>query len=323
MSRSLLAFAASFTLLVTSCVSKDSERTDRKYSEVEEKQIIKVKKEVEIGRNMAGRLLRYWGTVDAPKVTRYINQLGAYVAQNSEYRDRKFMFEILDTPVINAFAAPGGYILITRGTLENAANEAELAAVIAHEIAHIGKEHMLSTLVKIDQDERNKENTKSKLPKSVEVRKRPDPKVSAIGSQLAKYISGSVAGLNVLKAATAGMGIILEKGLDAQLEFDADRVGNEILVNAGYYPYALVDFLCRIEIKRGGKKEDCFTGKTMDAKQKKSILDKTHPSVPMRIAAAMKDLEALGAKDITGAQGKKRFKKKTKDMFMKTLSRKD
>lgn len=296
-------------IFLASCISnKAAEEDSRQYSEAEQKILEKAKKELEIGRNMAGRLLRLWGTVKEQDLTNYVNQVAGYIATNSPFQDRRFMVEILDVEDINAFACPGGYILLTKGAVMNATSEAELAAILAHEIAHVGKEHMLKKLTSLDQDKDEKKE--EPLPDSIAVRKRPDARKSLTGELLAKYMAGSVAGLNVLKAAKQGLNVILEKGLGADLEFEADREGIQYLVAAGYYPYALVDFLCRIEVRRGHKKEDCFKPNVEIKEKKKTILDKTHPSVPKRIAAVMGELNTLNAKDIVGAKGKKRFKKK-------------
>lgn len=303
-----LILCSSLTMFFGACVSSSDESSEPPVSEEAQQAIAKAKKETEIGRDMTGRLLKFWGAVGKKPLVRYVSEVGAYVAANSEYSDRKFMFEILDTPQVNAFAAPGGYILLTKGAIVNAESEAELAAVIAHEIAHVGKEHMINTLL---EKNREFEDDRSDEPESVRVRRRPDPKKSQTGSLLAKYIAGSVAGLNVLKAARQGMSIILEKGLGAELEFEADVEGSKILVNSGYYPFALVEYLCRIETKRGMDKKDCFKERNSKiADQEKTILDKTHPTVPARIQTIMKELDKIDAKSITGAKGQKRFLKR-------------
>ena len=66
------------------------------------------------------------------------------------------MFDILNTEEINAFACPGGYILISKGALRHAENEAELAHVLAHEVAHVGKKHMYDTLKSMTPEEMEK-----------------------------------------------------------------------------------------------------------------------------------------------------------------------
>ena len=139
-----------------SCVSGKQEDT-KQYSEAEEKAILKAKKELEIGRNMAGRLLRLWGSVEEPRLIKYVNEVASYVATSSPFTDRRFMVEILDSDEVNAFACPGGYIMLTKGAVLNATSEAEIASVLAHEIAHVGKEHMLDTLSRMNKEEEGKE----------------------------------------------------------------------------------------------------------------------------------------------------------------------
>lgn len=297
----------STSLCLATCTSSDVKKTTQ--TEEQEKILEKAKNEREIGRNMAGRLLRFYGPFNDRKMVRYVNEVGNYVASRSEYPQRRFMFDILNTEDINAFACPGGYILLTLGTIRNAKTEAELAAVIAHEIAHVGKEHMLNTLSKLSEDELSKiGKEKVKLTDDIIVRKRPDAKSNKAGDIIAKYAGSSIAGLNALKAAKAGMSIILEKGLGSNLEFEADLVGTQYTVESGYDPYALTEYLCRIYTTKGHSKSDCYSEKKRKKKSKQiSILDKTHPSVPMRIAHIMKYLKQVEADKIIGAKGRKRF----------------
>ena len=280
-----VALLFSLFLSLGSCTTTDRKANGDKYSEEEVRLIVRAKKEMEIGRSMAGRLLRFYGVYEDRELVRYLNEIGNYVASQSPYSERRFMFDILNTEEVNAFACPGGYILVTLGAIRNARSEAELAAILAHEIAHVGKEHMLNKLVSMSEAEmEGKDKQEKNIPKALAVRKRPDPKKSAAGAMLAKYIGGSVAGLNALQAAKAGMSIILEKGLGAEVEFEADAMGAELAVESGYAPYALTDYLCRMHIKRGYKKEHCFAGRKPKKKAKfETILDKTHPSIPKRI----------------------------------------
>ena len=105
---------------------------------------------------MAGRLLQYYGHYDNEELIKYINEVGLYVSANSDFPDRRYMFDIINTEEINAFACPGGYILISKGALRHAENEAELAHVLAHEIAHVGKKHMFDRLKSMTPEEMEK-----------------------------------------------------------------------------------------------------------------------------------------------------------------------
>lgn len=278
----------------------------------EQKKLDELRAEMEIGRNMAGRLLAFYGVYDNKKLKSYVNQVGAYVANYGEFPDRRYMFEVIDTEEVNAFACPGGYILVTVGALRHAQNEAEIAAILGHEVAHVGRRHMFNTLKNMGEKELEqtaKETERSQdLSASLLVRKRPEPEESVVGAMLARYLS-SATGISVLSAAKAGMSIILEKGLGADLEYEADREGVRYAIQAGYEPEALNNFLCRLELhrKKNGDKAKCLAGSGPAKEGDDDILKKTHPSVPQRVANIDKVLEELKSREIVGASGEKRF----------------
>ncbi len=284
----------------------------------QKKQLEEAQMEMDIGRNMAGRILRLYGPYGDEGLTQYVNEVGLYVAQNSDFPNRRYMFDIYKSDAVNAFACPGGYILISLGAIKLAKNEAELAHILGHEVAHVGRKHMLTTLQKMNKEELDKaaaetSDSVESQPETVLVRKRPDPDESEVGSTLARYLTGGATGLNIIKAAKAGMGIILEKGLGADLEFEADREGTRYAVNSGYQPKALVNFLCRLETSRGRPKNFCQTGgKALD--KPLTVLDKTHPQVPDRVREIQTILEKMQAQSIVGAKGKKRFQQAKKTL---------
>jgi beta-barrel assembly-enhancing protease len=100
-----------------------------------------VKKEVEVGRALAGRLAKKYGLVQDEEFTLYINRIGKAMALYSSRQELDFRFGVLDTSEVNAFACPGGYVFITRGSLELMSNEAELAAMLSHELSHVTLKH--------------------------------------------------------------------------------------------------------------------------------------------------------------------------------------
>lgn len=306
---SFFVFSCTMTDKSRSTSKKDqNQKEEQKISPEELKNLEEMKAEMEVGRNMAGRLLEYYGAYQDETVVRYINEIGALIASHSPYADRRYMFDILNYDQPNAFACPGGYILISVGAIRNAKNEAELAAIIGHEIAHVGKQHMYKTLQKMNDKELEaaaESEIKTEMPKEIAIRKRPDQKESQVLSFLARYMSGSVAGLNVLKAARAGMSLIMEKGLGAELEYEADDAGVRYAINAGYDPQALINYLCRIEISRGGTQESCYQTPAED--RKKTILDRTHPPVSQRIEKIRNVLSEVDASKIVGAHGERRF----------------
>jgi predicted Zn-dependent protease len=280
----------------------------------EQKKLDELREEREVGRNMSGRLLAHFGTYKDDQLLGYINQVGTYVGGFNEDPDRRYMFEIIDTDMINAFAAPGGYILITLGALRHARNEAEIAAVLAHETVHVSKRHVYNTLRSMSKEDLEKAAGEKMGGKNVgpelAMRKRPDPEESKAGALLARYLSGATAGLNVLAAAKAGMNVLMEKGLGADLEYEADALGVRNAVMAGYHPSALNDYLCRIDQVRRGKTGKCVIEKEQLKKGQgeKSILEKTHPPIASRIDSIQKSLEQMKAEEIVGALGVKRYK---------------
>ena len=83
----------------------------------------------------------FGGEYEDPALKAYVNEMGQRLARQSDRPNVNYTFTVLDSPVINAFAVPGGYIYVTRGLVALAQNEAELAGVISHEIGHIAARH--------------------------------------------------------------------------------------------------------------------------------------------------------------------------------------
>ncbi len=97
--------------------------------------------ELSIGASEHKKIKAQFGFYDDPALTDYVREIGKRVTRNTERPDVNYRFFILDSPVVNAFALPGGYIYVSRGVLALAGSEAELAAVLAHEVAHITGRH--------------------------------------------------------------------------------------------------------------------------------------------------------------------------------------
>lgn len=294
----LLAFILGLGLALFACVHSVKEKSVGADLEGEDAKFFdEYRAEVEIGRNMAGRMLSYYGAIDDSQVVGYVNQVGNYVASYSDYPERRYMFAVLKHESINAFACPGGYILITMGALRMARSEAELAAILGHEVAHVGKRHMFDTLKNMKNDELEQKAKNNELvgkkDRALRMRERPTGEESGTGTQLARYLLGSSgAGLNILQAAQAGMTLITTKGLDKALEFEADQEGVRYAIRAGYEPKAMLKYLKRAE----------------DASESKlKNLEKTHPSTAERRKGIQKLLKNLKAEDIIGADGVERF----------------
>lgn len=97
--------------------------------------------EARMGAAEHEKVMKIYGEIEDAEIRAYVRRVGQAVAANTERKDVTYKFHVLDTPMVNAFALPGGYVYITRGILALANNEAELAAVIAHEIGHITARH--------------------------------------------------------------------------------------------------------------------------------------------------------------------------------------
>jgi predicted Zn-dependent protease len=115
---------------VTNPVTGQSERT-----------VMDEASEIAQGRQNHQQVLAEYGAYDNPKLQAYVNELGQRLAQHSHRSNLQWHFTVLDSPEINAFALPGGYVYVTRGIMAYMASEADLAGVIGHEIGHVTARH--------------------------------------------------------------------------------------------------------------------------------------------------------------------------------------
>jgi predicted Zn-dependent protease len=175
--------------------------------------------EIEIGQGIAANLLGAAPLVRDVNLQKYVNRVGLWLALQTERPDLPWRFGVIDTPNVNAFAAPGGTILITRGLYEKLRNESELAGVLAHEIVHVLQKHQLKAI------------------KSAMGREWKMDIAAAAAEQ-----KGNSDARNSLKAFTAGTELFA-RGLDKRDEYEADRMGVVIAARAGYNPYGLVGSL--------------------------------------------------------------------------------
>ncbi len=174
---------------------------------------IPVAEEVEIGRSVSAGLLGAAPLTNNPAQQEYVNSVGMWLALNSGRPDLPWHFGIIESPTVNAFATPGGNIFVTRGLVERCNSEAELAGVLAHEIAHVVQKHQLHDIQK-------------------NARK-------GVVLDLATLKAGGLTG----DAARAVTRVGLEgfvRGLSRDDELEADRIGVVIAARSGYDPYGLV-----------------------------------------------------------------------------------
>jgi len=103
--------------------------------------LLSEKDEIRLGRKTDSQVVRQYGLYEDKRLTAYLNELGQRLARVSHRPSLPYHFKIVDSPVVNAFAVPGGYVYITRGILAYLNSEAELAGVMGHEIGHITARH--------------------------------------------------------------------------------------------------------------------------------------------------------------------------------------
>lgn len=176
------------------------------------------KNEISIGREITGNLLGASPLVKDAALQQYVNKVGRWVALQSERPDLPWHFGVIESSDINAFAAPGGYVILTQGLYKKLNNEAQLAGVLAHEIEHVVQKHHLKVL------------QKSQL---------LDLGAGVLGDNLGKDN-------NTVKKLIGSGAEVLARGLDKDAEFEADRMGMVLAARAGYDAYGLVDVLQEI-----------------------------------------------------------------------------
>ncbi len=103
--------------------------------------LLSVQEEIALGKETDGQIIQMYGLYEDPAVSAYLTDLGERMGTMTHRPDLKYYYKVLDTPVINAFAVPGGYIYFTRGILSYFNNEAELAGVMGHELGHVNARH--------------------------------------------------------------------------------------------------------------------------------------------------------------------------------------
>ncbi len=166
--------------------------------------------------------------VDDPMLDDYINDLGYRLVSGSEKPKDHFSFFIVKDNVINAFAAPGGYIAVNSGLIIITNSESELAGVIAHEIGHITQNH---------------------LQRAFEASKKDTPLMALV--LLGAIVAGAGAGAGDAAGAimAGGQGLLLQRQINftRKDEIEADRAGIQTLANAGYDPNAMASFFGRME----------------------------------------------------------------------------
>lgn len=162
-------------------------------------------------------LAEFGGAYDDAELARYVDSIGQYLALTSSAAGSGFTFTVLNTPVVNAFALPGGYVYVTRGLVALAVNEAELAGVIAHEIGHVAARHGA------------KRHTKGTL--------------ASLGLAILGAVTdnSTAVGLGQLGASA------VISGYSREDEYEADSLAVKYLSRAGFSPESMASFLLKLQ----------------------------------------------------------------------------
>lgn len=171
--------------------------------------------EIAVGQQIAGNLLGASPLVKDKALQKYVNLIGRWVASQGERPDLEWHFGVIDSGDVNAFAVPGGYVFVTQGLYRLLENEAQLAGVLAHEIAHVIKKHHYRVIQQTS--------------------------VVDFGSKL---LSQKIGQDNKLVQKLIGSGAeVVARALDKNAEYEADRMGVVLSARAGYDQYALAEVL--------------------------------------------------------------------------------
>lgn len=172
--------------------------------------------EIQLGAKMHKEVLQEYPALDNAELQAYVNEVGQRLARQSHRPQLQWRFTVVDSPEVNAFALPGGYVYLTRGIMAYLNSEAELAGVLAHEIGHVTARHG--------------------------VRQQSTATVAGLGAALGSIL---VPGLNNQGGATLlqGMAQAITAGYGRENELQSDRLGAQYLAQAGYAPQAMIDLV--------------------------------------------------------------------------------
>jgi len=172
--------------------------------------------EIEQGRTNHPKIISQYGRYDDEALQAYVQTVGNHLAVVSHRENLVYRFTVLDSPVINAFALPGGYIYITRGLMSYLNSEAQLAAVLGHEIGHVTARHG--------------------------IRQQSAAQAASIGYTVGAILFPELAGAPSQDLFNIFGGALLS-GYGREHELESDRLGAEYLARAGYAPEAMMDVI--------------------------------------------------------------------------------
>jgi predicted Zn-dependent protease len=212
-----------------------------------------LEKEIAIGKGLAQQVERQAKLINDPIIAEYVNRVGQNLVRNSDAKV-PFTIKVIDSEEVNAFALPGGFFFVNSGLILKAESEAELAGVMAHEIAHVAARHG------------TKQATRGEIANLATI-----PLI---------FMGGGWATYGIYQAASVLVPIGFLK-FSRGFEAEADMLGLEYMYKAGYDPTAFVDFFEKIETlekRKPGTMAKVFS---------------THPMTDDRIKSAQKNIQEI------------------------------
>ncbi len=218
---------------------------------------VSLEKEIQIGAQYAEMFEQTARLVEDPVVTEYVDRVGQNIVKHSDAKV-PFVIKVVDTDEVNAFALPGGYFYVNKGLILEAENEAELAGVMAHEIAHVTARHATERM------------TKAQL--------------MQFGALPLLFVGGYWTQMAMQNG--LGMGLSLAVlGITRKSEAEADQLGTQYAWNTGYDPNGFITFFEKLQAKEKNK-PGAFAS-----------FMRTHPSLDNRIEMVQKEISLLPPKD--------------------------
>ena len=221
-----------------------------------------------IGKTEHPKIIKQFGGIyQNDTLQNYIESLGKFLVSTSESPNLKFTFTILNSPIVNAFALPGGYIYLTRGLIYLCQNEAQLAGVIAHEIGHVTGRHSAKRYTK------------------------------AIGTNLLGNLLKTIIKNPILQNLTNTTSSLYLLSYSRDHEYEADNLATRYMIRAGFDPYEMANFLKQME--RFSKLQKKIVGD----KKKISELLLTHPNSSKRVEEVINSVDdSFSYKPIIGRE---------------------
>ena len=211
--------------------------------------LITASEENSIGKNEHPKVLKEFGGIyKNESLQNYVKSLGNFIVKTSEMPNMNFKFTILDSPIVNAFALPGGYIYLTRGLIALCHNEAQLAGVIAHEIGHVTARHAARRYTK------------------------------SIGTGLLANILGTLSKNYLVRDLIGKSASLYLLSFSREQEYEADMLSVRYMIRAGFDPKEMSNFLKSME------KYSYLQKKMTNSDYKVSELLQTHPTSSKRVA---------------------------------------